>query len=118
MTGAALTVFYDAECGVCRLTSLALARLDWRRRLRFVPLQAYTEAEPTRADLTRELHVRDATARWSRGGGAAIRIARELPLLVPLALLGSLPGVRGIVDAAYRLVAGNRHHIGRLLRIR
>jgi predicted DCC family thiol-disulfide oxidoreductase YuxK len=117
MTGPALTVFYDADCGVCRLTSLTLARLDWRRRLAFVPLQAYPDALPSRAELARELHVRDAAGCWSRGGSAALRIAGAVPVLVPLALVGGLPGMRTVVDAAYGLVADHRPTISRALRL-
>jgi predicted DCC family thiol-disulfide oxidoreductase YuxK len=115
MTGTQLTVFYDADCGVCRLTSLTLARLDWRCRLAFVPLQAYAEAEPSHAALARELHVRDGAGRWWRGGGAALRVAAAIPVLVPLSLLGGLPGMRGVVDAAYRSVADHRPVISRAL---
>ena len=117
MTGEQLTVFYDADCGVCRLTSLTLARLDWRRRLAFVPLQAYAEAEPSHAALARELHVRDGAGRWWRGGRAALRIAGAIPMLVPVSLLGRLPGMRGAVDAAYRFVADRRPIISRALRL-
>jgi predicted DCC family thiol-disulfide oxidoreductase YuxK len=117
MTGEQLTVFYDADCGVCRLTSLTLARLDWRRRLAFVPLQAYADGEPAHAAMARELHVRDGAGRWWRGGGAALRIAGAIPVLVPLSLTGGLPGIRGVVDLAYRFVADHRPFISHALRL-
>lgn len=117
MTATELTVFYDADCGVCRLTSVALARLDWRRRLAFVPLQRFTGAAPTTSELAHELHVRDASGRWWRGGGAALRIARAIPLLMPVAVIGRLPGMRLVVDASYRLVAAHRPAISRALRL-
>jgi len=47
-----------------------------------------------------------------------LRIASELPVLVPLSIIGRLPGMGGPVEAAYRLVADHRQLIGRLLRIR
>jgi predicted DCC family thiol-disulfide oxidoreductase YuxK len=108
-----LTLFYDADCGVCRLTVLALLRLDRRHRLAAVPLQAYDDAEPTRRELEAELHVRDGAGRWSRGGDAALRIAGAVPVLVPLAIIGRLPGMRRVARAAYRLVAEHRPAISR-----
>jgi predicted DCC family thiol-disulfide oxidoreductase YuxK len=119
--GRPLKVIYDGGCPVCRLTIRALRILDWRRRLEFTPLQRFrprTSADPARRDLIRALHVRDGQGRWHRGGDAALRIAGVVPILVPLSLLGRLPGLHGPVESAYRLVADNRHAIGRLLGIR
>lgn len=115
-----LTVLYDAECGVCRLTVRALRTLDWRGRLAFMPLQRFTGSapgDPTRRRLLWALHVRDGRGRWYRAGDAMLRIASELPVLVPLSIIGRLPGMSRPVEVAYRLVADNRHVISRLLRI-
>jgi predicted DCC family thiol-disulfide oxidoreductase YuxK len=117
MSGSVLTVYFDAECGVCRLLVLALGRLDWHHRLAPIPLQCYDEGRPARDELASELHVRDAAGRWSRGGGAALRIAAAVPVLVPLAILGGLPGARHVVDAAYRFVAHRRPAISHALRL-
>ena len=115
-----VTVLYDARCGVCRLTVRALARLDWRHRLGFVPLQRFvasTSDDPTARALMRSLHVRDGADRWFSGGRAALKVAAAVPMLVPISILGRLPGMRGPVEAAYQLIADNRQAIGRLLRI-
>ena len=105
---------------MCRLTVRALRTLDWRRRLAFVPLQRFTRSapgDPTRRRLLWALHVRDGRGRWYRAGDAMIRIASELPVLVPLSIVGGLPGMSGPVERAYRLVADHRHLISRVLRI-
>lgn len=115
-----LTVLYDAECGVCRLTVRAFARLDWLRHLDFTPLQRFEGArpdDPTRRRLLWALHVRDGGGRWHRGGDAMLRIASVVPVLWPLSVVGRLPGMSGPVERAYRLVADNRHFISRVLRI-
>jgi predicted DCC family thiol-disulfide oxidoreductase YuxK len=119
--GDRLTVLYDADCGVCRLTVRALRKLDWRRRLAFMPLQRFVATapgDPTRRRLLWALHVRDGRGRWYRAGDAMLRIASELPVLVPLSIVGRLPGMSGPVEVGYRLVAGNRHVISRALHIR
>ena len=116
-----LTVLYDADCPVCRLTVRALKRLDWRRRLEVVPLQRFirsADGDPTRRELRSALHVRDAGGGWERGGRAALRIASVIPVLAPLAVVGHAPGMPGIVDKAYGLVARNRHLISRVLGIK
>ena len=119
--GRPLSVIYDGSCPVCRLTVRALRILDWRDRLEFTPLQRFqphSSGDPSRRELNRALHVRDMGGRWHRGGEAALRIAGAIPILVPLSIVGRLPGLDRPVEAAYRLVADNRHAIGRLLGIR
>jgi predicted DCC family thiol-disulfide oxidoreductase YuxK len=117
---AQLTVLYDADCGVCRHTARTLRALDARGRLRFTPLQAFvaaSAADPDREALLARLHVRDARGRWYSGGRAARRIAEVIPALLPLALVARLPGAERVADAAYELVARNRHALSRWLRL-
>ena len=114
-------MFFDADCGVCRLTVRALERLDWRRRLAVVPLQRFirsADGDPTRRELRSVLHVRDDGGGWERGGRAALRIATVIPVLAPLALVGHVPGMQGLVERAYLLVARNRRLISRVLGIK
>jgi predicted DCC family thiol-disulfide oxidoreductase YuxK len=116
-----LTAFYDADCPVCRLTVAALRKLDWLRRIDFMPLQGFSASgpdDPTRRQLRRAFHVRDGRGDWSRAGDAMLRIASELPVLVPLSIIGRLPGMGGPVEVAYRVVADNRHVISRALHLR
>ena len=115
-----ITVLYDADCGVCRLTVRALERLDWRSRLEIVPLQRFirsADGDPTRRELRSALHVRDEGGRWDRGGRAALRIASVIPILAPLAVVGRAPGMQGLAEKAYLLVARNRRLISRVLGI-
>ena len=115
-----LTVLYDADCDVCRHTAHVLRTLDARRRLRFRPLQESAfegSGAPSMAALRDRLHVRDAEGRWFAGGRAFTRMAAEIPLLVPLGVFGTIPGVEPVVEAAYRFVADRRSVIGRRLHL-
>jgi len=113
-----LTVLYDADCGFCNRTALILRRLDNRRRLRLVPLQAAASrvaGAPSKEQLLATMHVVDADGRSAAGGEAFLRIAGLVPVLRPLALVGRLPVLRLLVQPAYELVAANRHRLSRLL---
>ena len=116
MSGA-LLVLYDADCGICTHSARLLRRLDRGRRLDLTPLGAATGlADAPPPDVLGEaLHVRDAAGRWAVGGAALVQIGRALPLLRPFALVAGLPGIRRLVEPAYRIVARNRHRISRVL---
>ena len=112
--GIRLTVLYDADCGACRLTARMLRTLDWRGGLRFTALQGFVPTaagDPAGAELEAALHVRDERGGWHAGGEAALEIARVVPALAPLALVGRLPGMGRVAEAAYEAVARNRHAI-------
>jgi predicted DCC family thiol-disulfide oxidoreductase YuxK len=112
--GIRLTILYDADCGVCRHTARTLRTLDWRERLHFAALQGFVPTaagDPAGAELEAALHVRDERGTWHAGGEAALEIARVVPALAPLALVGRLPGMGRVADVAYEAVAANRHAI-------
>lgn len=112
-----LTILYDADCGFCQHTAAVLRRLDRRRALRFVPLQepGAIPGVPDRQRLLAAMHVVNSAGRWSTGGAAWVRIAEAVPALWPLALIARLPGAGLVIDAGYRLIAGNRHRLSRWL---
>ena len=90
-----LFVLYDGDCGLCSRTAQALRLLDGRGRLRVLPLQLATaelgDAAPSVAAMTVSLHAGIPGRGWSTGGEAAMRIARAIPVLRSLAVVGSLP---------------------------
>lgn len=115
---AEVTVFFDADCGFCSWSASALDRLDRRGAVRLLPLQrAAIELDdaPPEEILLEAMHVRDRDGRWDRGGSALVRIAAVVPLLRPVAVAARVPLVRWALEAWYRVVAHNRHRLGRLL---
>ena len=114
-----LFVLYDADCGLCSRTAHALRLLDGRRRLRLLPLQLATAelgvAAPSLTAMTATLHAGVPSRGWSTGGEAALRIARAIPVLRSLAVVGSLPLLNRLVEPGYVLLASNRDRIGRIL---
>lgn len=112
-----LLVLFDADCGICSRSARVLRRLDRGRGLRLVPLQAagdIPDAPPLDA-LLEAIHVRVRRGGWAAGGAAWMEIAREVPLLRPVAIAAGIPAVRRVVKWTYDRVAGNRHRLSRWL---
>jgi predicted DCC family thiol-disulfide oxidoreductase YuxK len=109
-------VLYDADCGFCKLTVRWLLRLDRRRCLRPVAIQA-----PEGRSLLRELpeaarlesaHLLTPDGTLHSGGAAAAPLAKLLPAgSIVARLFSRFPGG---TDRAYRWVARHRGLIGRL----
>lgn len=115
---AALTVFYDTDCGFCSHSAAVLRKLDRHHRIDLMPLNqaAWAVADaPPEAQLLELMHARDGSGRWFIGGQAWLRIADELPLLRPIGWIGRLPLIRHLVEPVYAVVARNRHNLSRLL---
>jgi predicted DCC family thiol-disulfide oxidoreductase YuxK len=111
-------VLYDAECGFCRWALGVLLRWDRRGRLRPVALQDPEASTLLPGMDERErmgsLHVVDGQGRVASAGAALVALARGLPGGAPLAAAGErMPGA---VERGYRLVAGRRGLLGRLVR--
>jgi predicted DCC family thiol-disulfide oxidoreductase YuxK len=112
-----VVVLFDGGCPICRRTVRNLRRLDWLNRLQYA--DATNPANRDRvapglseAEAMQQMYVVDASGGRLGGYDAVVRIARELPLLWPLQLVGKLPGIRQLGMAVYRLVAANRTRQG------
>ncbi|MFI5261814.1 MAG: DCC1-like thiol-disulfide oxidoreductase family protein [Candidatus Limnocylindrales bacterium] len=118
-----LIVLYDAECGFCAATTRWLRRRDRDARLTFLPLQAARQAERARVrevalthDLPAALHVIDErTGRVEASGAAMLAVLGVLPRWWIAARLVSVGPARRLTELGYRLGAGHRDRVGRLL---
>ncbi len=91
---------YDAGCRRCRIAVRAVAALDRRGALRFVPIPDDAPPEAWEA-----IHLVDDPA---RGWDAIVRMAESVPVLRPLAWVDRVPLLRRSADALYRTVARTR----------
>ena len=112
-----LVVLFDGGCPICRGTVRTLRRLDWLDRLQFADAtrpenRARVAPGLTEVDVMQQMYAVDPDGRLHGGYEAQLRIARELPLLWPLQLIGRLPGVRQIGTRVYRFIAANRQRRG------
>jgi predicted DCC family thiol-disulfide oxidoreductase YuxK len=113
-----LTVLFDGGCPVCRRTVRTLHRIDWLHRLQFADA---TDAERrrrfapglTEAQVLVQMYAVDPAGRQFGGFDAVLRIARVIPLMWPILVVGSLPGIRQLGHRLYRMIAANRVRKGR-----
>ena len=113
-----LVVLFDGGCPLCRRSVRILRTIDWLDRLQLVDGTDATNRERIAPGLTEaavlvEMYVVDE--KGSRFGGfeGYLQIARVVPLMWPLGVLGRLPGLRHAGRAAYRVIAANRIRRGR-----
>lgn len=109
-----LDVLYDGGCGLCTRTVWWLRALDWRRRLRFVDINANWERLEQlypgvrREACVDEMHVVDADGGVTAGFDGFRTLAWKVPLLVLVAPLLYVPGVPWCGRCVYRYVATHR----------
>lgn len=104
-------LFYDADCRFCTRIAAQLARPLARRGVGMAPLQ-----DPrvgvllglSRQELLRALRFVSGNDRHYSGAEACIEVARELWWAQPLVWLAKIPGMMGILSAAYEQVARQR----------
>ena len=116
---ASAVVLYDEDCGFCRWSLDKVLAWDRHGRLRPVAIQSDEGgrllASVPEAERLDSWHLVEASGAVRSGGDAAAPLAALLPGGGPLAaLFGAFPG---LTERAYRLVAGNRERLARLLRI-
>ena len=109
-----ITVFYDGACPRCVHDRANYERLagEGGREVEWCDITGQDEAlhaegiDPALA--LRELHVRAPDGRVLRELDAYILLMSRVWVLKPLAWLIGLPGVRGLVSRAYRVMVDRR----------
>jgi predicted DCC family thiol-disulfide oxidoreductase YuxK len=111
MSGHEIELFFDGGCPLCAREVRLLRRLDHSGRIRFTDIAdpAFDPATvgSTLQTLMGRIHARLATGEWIEG----VEVFRRLYAAVGfgrLVALSRLPGVRGLLDVAYRAFAANR----------
>jgi predicted DCC family thiol-disulfide oxidoreductase YuxK len=107
-------VLVDEDCGFCIQCARILARLDHFERLEFA-----SNADPASLPPGASLDLADTTilvvdlsdGRLHQRSAAFAALFRSLPLGFLFAWPMQVPGLRGLADAAYDIVAGNRREL-------
>jgi len=112
-----MTVFYDGQCGFCKLCIALLLLWDRSRCLRPLSIQD-PEAQRLLAPVPEEerllsAHVQTPTGEILSGADAAPLLLRQLPGGRPLAMLTSVS--MPLARLVYRLVSNSRPALGKIL---
>jgi len=113
--GSSMEVFYDGACSLCTREMRVLERRDRRGRIRWVDASA-PGFDAAAAGLSREALMERIHARLPDGEVVeGVEVFRRIHALLGRGWLVAptrLPGVRQLLDLAYRLVARNRRTLG------
>ncbi|MEM0970682.1 MAG: DUF393 domain-containing protein [Verrucomicrobiota bacterium] len=112
------TVLYDGDCPFCIFQMKMLTWMDWLDQARLRPISdpaaAALAPHLTRQDLLEAMHCITPSGDIHRGARAIRHLSWRMPMLVPLALFLSIPGVIWVAEKVYDVVSRNRHVISRL----
>ncbi len=108
---------YDGRCPFCQRVVAHWRNVFESRGFRFVPLQdpAWTHRPGLDADtVDQEMTVWNFNQPPFRGATAWCYLARRIPWLWPVGVLGATPGLRWVTRSIYRWIGKNRHCLGDL----
>jgi predicted DCC family thiol-disulfide oxidoreductase YuxK len=113
-----LVVLFDGGCPLCRRSVRLLRAIDWLHRLQFVDgtdAEARQRFAPglTEAALLVEMYVVNERGQRYAGYEGYLQLARVVPLMWPMHLIGGLPGIRTLGHLLYRTIAAKRIRRGR-----
>jgi predicted DCC family thiol-disulfide oxidoreductase YuxK len=113
--GSTLKVLYDGECGICTRVARVLGGLDVFGTLELIDfrrpgaLDALPSVVPQA--LEQRMHVVAPDGSSKAGYQGFVAVARRLPALALLGVLGSLPGARLLGDPVYDYIARRRREL-------
>jgi len=112
------TLFYDADCGLCRWTAAKVAAWDRRGAVRITALQDRGESDRLLGQMDEQTrmaswHLVTPDGRVHSAGRGVAPLLRLLPGGGPAARVAV--AVQPLTDRAYRFVAVHRSTIGRLI---
>jgi predicted DCC family thiol-disulfide oxidoreductase YuxK len=101
---AAVTVYYDSACPLCRREIALMRRLDKRARIDFVDVVDQAGACPLdRQTLLERFHARDERGELVSGAAAFAAMWRQIPWLRPLGEAARWRPIGWLLERAYRL---------------
>lgn len=96
-----VTVWFDGECPLCVREIALMRRLDSRRRIDFVEIQAADACPVDRAELMARFHAREQGGELVSGAAAFAAMWRAIPALRPLGLAARFQPVLAILEWLY-----------------
>ena len=112
-----LDIIFDGQCAFCRRVLRMIARLDWRRQIRFYDGRdescvARLFPMLRQSDLERAMYAVSEHGEVFRGFFAFRRLVWPVAALWPMLILFYLPGASFIGVRVYDWVSWHRHELG------
>lgn len=109
-----LTFFYDEECPLCNRTKLILNHLDFFNAIEFKGVQTYGYEDERLKEISQDelldnIYSITRKGKVYSGIDTYIYVFKKTPLLFPLGVLISIPGIYHLAKASYKKVAQNRY---------
>jgi len=111
-------LFYDGDCGFCRSCVAWLQAKDRTSKLHLVPYQDAPDPPlipPLRARAKHSVLTIAPDGEVRTAGRAVLAVLQDVGWMTPLVKVASLPPLIWLVEVGYRIVAGNRARISRVL---
>ena len=111
-------LFYDGDCGFCRSCVAWLQAKDRTGKLHAVPYQDAPDPPlipPLRAQAKHSVLTIGPSGDVRTAGRAVLAALHDVGWMTPLVKVASLPPLIWLVEIGYRIVAGNRSRISRVL---
>ncbi|MDO6449181.1 thiol-disulfide oxidoreductase DCC family protein [Oceanobacillus profundus] len=106
-------VFYDAECPLCSTVKIAVQKLDWFRRIHWIPVQvaegSYKFHFLKNRDIYDKIQMLSSKGRLYEGFYTVRKILTALPLTFPFSLLFYLPYIDRLLSPLYMWISKNRY---------
>lgn len=108
-----LTFFYDEECPLCNRTRIILSHLDYFEAIEFKGVQTFGFEDDRLKQLSKDelldnIYSITKKNRLLSGVDTYKKSFKYIPLLFPLGLLISIPGIYHLAKATYKKIAKNR----------
>lgn len=103
-------LYYDGDCGLCKIIVIAMKALDWSRRCSWVAYQSLNEPPVGLScdDLEESVVLETETGAYFHGYFAFRKLSGALPLLFPMVPMLHISLVTRIGVRSYRWIADHR----------
>lgn len=106
-------VFFDAECPLCSSVKTVIEKLDWFRRIKWIPVQEIEQSDRFSFLKNRDIYDRiqmiSPSGRLYAGFYTVRKLLVLLPLTYPVSLILHLPFIDKIFVPLYMWISQNRY---------
>lgn len=106
-------VFYDAECPLCSSAKAVIKKLDWFRRIEWVPVQKIEQSDRfdflKDRDIYDRIHMISSEGQLYAGFYTVRKLLTVLPLTFPIGWAAYLPFMDKIFGPLYMWISKNRY---------